>query len=90
MIWATSPCATWYNVYRLVASRMTDADNDGVADNYGECYQRHLEEPEMVDPTQPPTGMAYYYAVTAQNSVGEGTMGYASDGQERTNHYPCP
>jgi hypothetical protein len=90
MTWQSMPCAIAYNVYRMQGLRMTDSNHDGVADDYGDCYQLGLDTPEMVDPTRPPTGMTNYYQVTSDGSNGESTMGTASNGEQRFNRAPCP
>ena len=90
MVWEPDPCATVYNVYRLVARRMADADGDGVADDYGSCFKPDLGAPQMTDPSVPSPGFVAYIQVTGEGSGGEGSLGNASNGRTRTNSAPCP
>jgi len=90
MVWWKNPCAIWYNVYKITAPRLLDADHDGVAEEYGLCSQPHLDSNQMMDQTSPPPGQTSYYVVTGGNLLGEGSMGYASNGLPRPNVAPCP
>ena len=90
MTWYVSPCAVIYNVYEKAASSLLDADHNGVAEDYGTCFQTDLPVNEMADPGRPPTGQTGYDVVTGVNLHSESTMGYASIGGERRNVNPCP
>lgn len=85
------PCPVWYNLYRHQAVRLTDADMNGVADNYGPCGQHDLQSPEATETDNPPDGEVFFYNPTAENSGGEGPMGNASNGRPRPLPMPpCP
>ena len=84
------PCADYYNIYKRTASLLTDADGNGVADSYGSCDQMDQAENMTADSMIPPSGMASFYMVTGENPVGEGSLGYASNGLERPNRDRCP
>lgn len=98
MIWSGlgTRCALVYNLYRIVAARLTDVDRNGVADYYGSCFRNGLVAPTATDATVPAPGLTAYYLVTAENlppvpgASGEGTMGTASNGLTRPNLTPCP
>jgi hypothetical protein len=90
LAWTVSPCALSWHAYRGTARTLQDLDLDGLADNYGLCYQSDLTEPEVMDSSTPPPGFMHYYLVTAVNAVGESSLGYTSGGGERPNLSPCP
>jgi hypothetical protein len=90
MVRPVGPCADWYNVYKLTTSQMTDLDGDGVADDYGSCFQPDLVENQAPDSTPPPEGFTGSYLVTGENDIGEGSTGYAGNGLPRPNYSPCP
>jgi hypothetical protein len=90
LVWLVGPCADWYNVYRLTARVMPDSDDDGVADNYGECAIPELVENQAPDSSSPPSGGTAFYLTTGENDVGEGLLGHARNGLPRPNYSPCP
>ena len=90
MIWDPESCANVYNVYRYTAPKLADTDNDGLADDYGSCYQPGLPVTEMVSPANPASGFVDYYLVTGKNMAGEGTLGHTSSFLIRPNLSPCP
>ena len=49
-----------------------------------------MGETEVMDPTHPPAGSTGYYLTTAENPVGEGSLGKTRTGMERPNYSPCP
>ena len=79
-----------WNLYRLTATMLIDGDGDGLADVYPRCLQPDLMSPTATDNHTPPSGETDYYLVTAENSVGESSLGYNSSGLERPSVNPCP
>ena len=90
MTWSTPQCAETYNLYRLTAVSLEDSNEDGLADDHGSCFQSDLMDPEATDLSSPPAGLMHVYAVTAENAVGEGSLGRNSEGEVRLNVNPCP
>jgi hypothetical protein len=90
IVWNWVPCADYYNIYKRTASLLPDSDGNGVADSYGSCDQMDQPDNMTADSMIPPSGMASFYMVTAENPVGEGSLGYASNGHERPNLDRCP
>lgn len=90
IVWPWGPCADWYNVYKSTAQVLPDMDRNGLADFYGACFQPEMVENQAPDSSSPPAGNTSFYLVTGENPVGEGSMGYASNGLERRNTDPCP
>ena len=90
MTWDTAACADTYSVYRKAGGLLLDSDHNGVADDYGQCFQGELAATQMTDTTRPPAGQMYIYAVSGKNLNGEGSIGYASDTLIRPNPTPCP
>ena len=88
--WTTAPCADRYNVYRFTGSSLVDSDSDGLADGYGSCFAADLPSPSTSDPSQPPLAQMHAYLATAENAIGEGSMGTNALGVERPNTQPCP
>ncbi len=88
--WSEPACAGWYNVYRRTGGLFSDADHDGVADSYGGCLVAGLTMAEATDSSAPPPGQMHAYVVVGESAAGEGSMGYASNGQPRPNVSPCP
>jgi hypothetical protein len=88
--WQALPCAVVYNVYRLTATGLVDADGDGLADGPWPCFQPALGVPQTADASNPPPSWLHYYLITGKNGNGEGTMGWNSNSQERPNLTPCP
>jgi len=89
MTWDQEACSSTYNVYRK-SGLLLDADHNGVAEDYGSCYQNDVLSTGVSDGTRPPTGQMLVYAVSGQNLNGEGSIGYASNGLMRPNVNPCP
>jgi hypothetical protein len=90
IVWNYVPCADYYNLYKKTTLSLSDLDGDGVAENYGSCDQQGQTDNLAPDSMIPPPGLGSFYIVTPENDVGEGTMGYASNGRERPNLSPCP
>jgi hypothetical protein len=90
--WRPHPCADFYNVYRLRTQRMTDADGDGLADDYGSCLMPDLMATQFEHPPVPilPVGFFDVIYVTAENRNGEGPMGMNSAMMMIPNRMPCP
>ena len=65
-------------------------DRDGLADDYGSCYQADIIGLQTDDLSRPGGGQLYSYLVTGENSVGEGGLGTNSGGAQRPNNNPCP
>ena len=59
---------------------------------YGQHGVRHdIDEPEALDPSNPPIGQLHYYLVTAENGNGESPLGFTSPQMlEEPNSTPCP
>jgi len=89
-VWNGLPCARSYNLYRMTYAQIPDANGDGLADDYGQCLQPGLAVAEATDLSVPPAGQAHDYLVTAENPLGEGSMGFNSGWVERPNAKPCP
>lgn len=87
--WNEPQCATSYNVYRKTAPHLTDTNGDGVADDYGTCFLSGLTTAQANDTMVPPVGSLHHYLVTGKSSLGEGSLGFAGNGQLRPNS-PCP
>jgi hypothetical protein len=77
-------------VYKVTAPLLHDADDNGLADYYGSCFQPDLPTNSSADAFVPPAGFSGFYLVTAESLLGEGTFGFASNGLERPNTSPCP
>ena len=90
LVWNPGACAERYNVYWLPVERLIDDDQDGLADNYGYCIVPDLTDPATSETSVPPPGWMFTYIVTGTNTVGEGSMGDASNGAERINQNSCP
>jgi uncharacterized repeat protein (TIGR01451 family) len=88
MFWSSSGCPEVYDVYRHDGP-FTDADEDGVADHYGDCFELNLTQPEAFDVSFPSPASYHTYLVTGVNGGGESTLGNASAGA-RLNVEPCP
>lgn len=88
--WGLCPPASSYNVYRIMATVLPDANHDGVADDYGTCFRSGLTTPEAFDGSRPALGQVLFYQVTAKFGTLEGPMGNASNGSPRQNVGPCP
>lgn len=93
IVWKYWPCADYYNIYKQTTASLSDADGDGLADSYGSCDQMGLSRNMAPDSMVPPTGYSSFYLITGESeAVGEGTLGYASNGHERpwTGTERCP
>lgn len=88
LAWTGSACAALYSVYRHEGA-LTDADRDGIADDYGHCYGLRLPEAELYDVSVPPIGTYQSYLVAAVTAFGENPLGNASAGPRPTRD-PCP
>ena len=88
--WTPILCPSHYNVYRTTYARLPDVARDGLADDYGACLQTGITGNQASDPSSPPSKQTHFYLVTAENGVGEGTMGSNSAGVARPNVTPCP
>jgi len=84
------PCGYWYNLYKYTGTRMQDADNDGVSEDYGSPAQCNLPDATATEPGGPPVGAVEFFQVTVEGPGGEGPMGVASNGLPRPNVTPCP
>ncbi|MCP3981777.1 MAG: hypothetical protein GY716_20945 [bacterium] len=67
-----------------------DVDRDGLADDYGDCYQDDIIELEATDTSNPPVSQSHWYLVTGENFTAEGSLGENSDRVERPNTGVCP
>jgi hypothetical protein len=88
--WKGGTCARTFNVYRALLNRVTDADSDGLADDYGSCFRFGLVVPQVTDADPLGPGRMHTYLVTGKNPVGEGSLGFTSALLERPNRSPCP
>jgi hypothetical protein len=87
--WRGDPCDRKHNVYRAQQA-LVDVDGNGAADSYGSCWRFDLTTPEAEELEIPAPSRVWFYLVTAENSVGEGSLGFASNGTQRPNTGPCP
>jgi hypothetical protein len=83
-------CALVYNTYRFTGPLLPDADEDGLADDYGSCYVGDIVGHDVQDASEPPSGQLHWYLVTGENFQVEGSLGNSSGGTERPNPAPCP
>jgi hypothetical protein len=90
LTWTGGTCALSFNVYRQTVFTLVDADANGLADDYGSCFLSGLLVPEAPCGSTPPLRQMNTYLVTGKNGVGEGSMGFNSNLQERPNLTPCP
>jgi hypothetical protein len=88
--WNALACATMYDVYRRTGGPFSDTNRDGVADSYGGCLYENVLTAYALDTTAPPAGQIHSYLVSGENGAGEGSLGFASNGQPRPNVSPCP
>jgi hypothetical protein len=78
------PQTTAYHVYR--GSRPSTG-----AFSYNQtCFQTSLVGPAFTDTGSPAAGTIFTYLVSASDSCGESTLGYASSGSPRPNSPACP
>ena len=72
-----------YGLYRDLVSTLPGG--------FGSCLQSPIATETATDSADPPVGAAWFYLVTARNTLlEEGTKGYESNGTERSNPSPCP
>jgi hypothetical protein len=88
--WDPHPCAERYNVYSYRAVRFSDANADGLADDYGGCFAGNLNSALVTDSQVPPAGVVQFYTVSAENFSGEGTLGFSSALGTRLPSMHCP
>ena len=88
--WTPVTCALVYNVYLGAGPRLIDQNRDGLADDYGSCHIGDIISTKVVDPGGPQPGAIHWYLVTAENFVGEGSLGNNSRGQPREATSVCP
>jgi hypothetical protein len=75
--------AASFNLYRGSVAGLHSGD-------YGACQQAGVMDMSTADAGVPQPQEAWFYLVTARNSVGEGTLGVTSSGATRTNATSCP
>jgi len=90
LVWSSLECAAVYNIYRVTLDGLVDADSDGLADDYGGCFQSGLTVAGADDTSIPTVGFSHYYLITAENADGEGVLSVTSAGALRPNRSPCP
>jgi carboxypeptidase family protein/matrixin len=93
LAWGSVPGSLGYDLYRGALPGLMDSDGNGVADGYGGLLACGLSEPVVVDSALPAVGSGYFYLVAAFNSIGKGSLGYASNGLPRpagTLNPACP
>jgi hypothetical protein len=88
--WTGGTCASFFNVYRTTVQRLPDADSNGLADDYGSCFQPMVFVSQATDTSSPAATYMHAYLVTGENAAGEGGMGFNSSLVERPNLSPCP
>lgn len=72
-----------YHVYRDLVGALPGG--------YGSCLASAPTGNTFTDNADPAAGAAFFYLVTAANRLREeGTKGFRSDGNERSNATPCP
>ncbi len=84
LLWDVLHNVSGYNVYRGEVSGLATG-------NYGNCLKAGLDQTESFyfDTETPPADVAWFYQITSTNALGEGTMGFRSDGSPRINSNPC-
>jgi len=84
LAWQPDPSVGAYQLYRGDLATIANL-------TYGGCFDGGLAAATDTDAAVPAPGQAYYYLVTAANTLTEeGTKGYDSVGAERANASPCP
>ena len=84
LVWLPDRSIGRYQVYRDPVTTLG-------AGGTGACFATGLALETATDLATPPSGTAWFYLVTARNTLGEeGTKGYRSDGSERPNPAACP
>ncbi|MND08491.1 hypothetical protein D3C83_311210 [compost metagenome] len=56
----------------------------------GDCLSSGLAMPVATDPELPGTGDPFFYLVAGSNAVGDGPLGFRSDGIARAPSAACP
>jgi hypothetical protein len=69
----------------VVRGSLSDVQNEFL----GDCVTSGTLDATTTDATTPSPGAGFWYLVRAQNSLGVGTYGYATDGTERI-AFSCP
>lgn len=64
--------------------------NSAVSSFAGNCFASNLTTSSLIDTSLPLLGEAYSYLVAGRNSEGRGTLGYGTNGTERTAASYCP
>ncbi|MGH9867336.1 MAG: hypothetical protein ACREAA_04105 [Candidatus Polarisedimenticolia bacterium] len=81
--WDPERSAAEYEVYRGPMSSLPGT--------FGVCFAGDVSGQTITDASTPPVGQAFFYLVTARNSLAEeGPKGYGSDGTAEGNPLPCP
>jgi hypothetical protein len=80
LAWDPYPKMTLYNLYRGNIANLTDG--------YGGCLQGNIAGLTADDASPPPAG-GYFYLVTTESSIEEGTLGTDSSGARRPLSSPC-
>src|SRR5262245_21094297 len=75
--------AASFNLYRGSIAGLHSGD-------YGACLQAGIGDTSTTEAGVPQPQEAWFYLVTARNSVGEGTLGVNSSGAPRANTTSCP
>ena len=84
LIWTSQPVAAWNSLYRGSLDPATLTYDHA-------CLLQGITGGTALDPVDPPFGAYRYYLVSGTSACGrEGTLGFASSGQERPNPSPCP
>jgi hypothetical protein len=71
-----------YNVYRGALEQLPGG-------SYGSCLLADIAATTAEDPTLPPFGSGWFYLITGENPLGEGSLGVDSNGIERSSSAPC-
>ena len=72
-----------YNIYRGLISELSST-------GYGVCYRSGIPGTQVGIPEDPPTAQGFFYLVTEEIVLGEGSLGDDGDGAERPLLNPCP
>ncbi len=80
-----------YNVYKGDLLVLKDNSQDGLPDDgYGICFIDGTYVPQGQDFAMPSYPGGFFYIVTGEHTLAEGTMGFTSEGIERPNSAECP
>lgn len=82
LVWDDASCALTYRTY-LRDGAFEDADGDGLADDYGACFQNDIIGNSALLPGGFIFGQTTYFLLGGQNFVGAGSVGTASSGGGR-------